>query len=205
MLLIGLAVTGCRSVYYSAWEKVGVHKRDLLKKKVVAARDDEKKAGEEFKDALTRLREMTGFQGGNLEKVYNGLKGDYDSAVSRANRVHERVKEVETVAADLFAEWEKEIEQISTASLRESSRRQLRQTEERYNQLHAALKRAENSMQPVLTRLQDQVLFLKHNLNAEAIASLKGETANIQEEISKLLDDMNRAIAQADQFISHLE
>lgn len=205
ILLLGFTVTGCRSVYYSAWEKVGVHKRDLLKKKVVAARDEEKAAGEEFQDALQRLKGLTGFQGGNLEKFYNGLKSDYDNAASRAERVHSRVKEVETVAADLFAEWEKEIEQISTATLRESSRRQLRQTRERYEQLHAALKRAENSMQPVLTRLQDQVLFLKHNLNAEAIASLKGETANIQEEIAKLLDDMNAAIAQADKFISTLE
>jgi hypothetical protein len=59
-------------------------------------------------------------------------------------------------------------------------------------------------MDPVLTRLHDQVLFLKHNLNAAAIASLKGESANIQTDIGKLLDDMNAAIAQADKFINTL-
>jgi hypothetical protein len=59
-------------------------------------------------------------------------------------------------------------------------------------------------MEPVLTRLHDQVLFLKHNLNAEAIASLKGETINIQAEISKLIDEMNRSIAEADRFINTL-
>lgn len=205
LILTIVALTGCRSVYYSAWEKVGVYKRDLLKKKVVAARDDEKAAGEQFKDALTRLKELTGYEGGKLEKTYNALKSEYDDAASRADRVHKRVREVETVAEDLFTEWEKEIGQISTPSLRDASRRELGETRERYNDLHAALKRAENSMQPVLTKLNDQVLFLKHNLNAAAIASLKGESANIQADIARLIEDMNAAIAQADQFINTLK
>ena len=78
------------------------------------------------------------------------------------------------MAADLFKEWEKELEQISSASLRESSRNQLQETRRRYDELHAGLKRAERCMDPVLARFKDQVLYLKHNLNAEAIASLKG-------------------------------
>jgi hypothetical protein len=49
------------------------------------------------------------------------------------------------------------------------------------------------------------VLFLKHNLNASAIASLKGESLDIQNEISKLLDEMNGAITRADKFIAALE
>ena len=205
ILMVSLAIlVGCRSAYYSAWEKVGVYKRDLLKRRVVAARDDEKAAGAQFKDALTRLRELYGFQGGNLDKTYSSLNSEYERSVARADAVHKRVKDVETVAADLFAEWEKEITEISSASLRASSREKLGETRERYDQLHSALKRAENSMDPVLTRLHDQVLYLKHNLNAEAIASLKGETLNIQGEIARLLDDMNAAISQADQFISTL-
>ena len=195
---------GCRSAYYSAWEKVGVYKRDLLKKKVVAARDDQKAAGEQFKDALTRLKEIYGFQGGELEKKYNALARDYDRSVSRAETVHKRIKDVETVAEDLFAEWEKEMAEISSANLRQSSREKLRETRRRYDELHTALKRAERSMDPVLTRFHDQVLFLKHNLNAAAIASLKGETTDIQSEISKLLEEMNTAIAQADAFINTL-
>jgi len=204
LLLAVVLVAGCRTASYWAWEKVGVYKRDLLKKYVKVARDDQKAASEQFKDALTRLKELNGFQGGNLEKIYNSLNRDYERSVERANTVHKRVKEVETVAEDLFVEWEKEIKQISSADLQGKSRQQLRDTRQRYDELHAALKRAEGSMDPVLTRLHDQVLFLKHNLNAAAIASLKGETTNIQAEIGKLLDDMNTAIAQADKFINTL-
>ena len=196
---------GCRGAYYSAWEKFGVYKRDLLKKRVVEARDEQKAASEQFKDALIHLKELYGFQGGNLEKTYNTLNSDYERSVSRADAVHKRIKEVEQVAEDLFAEWEKEIREISSPELRSSSSQKLNQTRRRYDELHAALKRAERSMDPVLTRFHDQVLFLKHNLNAEAIASLKGETTNIQAEISRLLDEMNASIAQADRFISTLQ
>ena len=203
-MLAVVLVAGCRTASYWAWEKVGVYKRDLLKKDVKAARDDQKAASDQFKDALTRLKELNGFQGGDLEKMYNSLNRDYERSVERANAVHKRVKNVETVAEDLFTEWEKENKEISSADLRDKSRQQLGDTRQRYDELHAALKRAERSMDPVLTRLHDQALFLKHNLNAAAIASLKGETTNIQAEIGKLLEEMNAAIAQADKFINTL-
>ena len=84
------------------------------------------------------------------------------------------------------------------------SRGQLRDTRARYESMHAALKRAEHSMEPVLGQLRDHVLYLKHNLNAQAIASIKGEAANIQGEISRLLGEMNASIAQADEFIKSM-
>ena len=202
---LALVVAGCSSTYYAAWEKVGVYKRDLLKKKVVAARDEQQTAGEQFKDALTRLKELYGFDGGKLEKAYSGLQKDYDRSAASVEAVHKRIRDVETVAADLFAEWEKEIKQISTPALQSASRDQLRETRSRYDALHLALKRAEDSMEPVLAKLRDNVLFLKHNLNAQAIASLKGEATNIQADISRLITEMNSSIAKADEFIKELK
>ncbi len=200
-----LPATGCRSAYYAAYEKVGIHKRDLLKKRVTEARDDQKEAQTQFKDALTRLKEITKFDGGELERAYNSLKTDYDRCASQADTVRSRIRSVETVARDLFAEWEKEIGEINTPSLRDASRAQLTATRLRYDELHQALTSAEQSMTPVLSQFKDYVLYLKHNLNAQAIASLKGETANIQKEISRLIEQMNRSIAQADEFIKTLK
>src|SRR5262245_30213809 len=107
LLLSLMSLTGCRNVMYSAYENFGVYKRDLLKKRVVAARDEEKGAQQEFKDALTHLKDITGFEGGELEKRYRLLQSNYDDAASRVAAVHKRVKDVETVGGDLFAEWEK--------------------------------------------------------------------------------------------------
>ena len=205
LLIAALLAVGCRSTYYAAYEKVGVYKRDLLKKRVIEARDDQKEAQKQFKDALTQLKELTGFEGGELEKRYNSLKGEYDDCASQADRVRKRIKDVETVAGDLFDEWEGEIGQIGTPSLRDSSRQQLIATRQRYDDLHRALKNAEQSMTPVLAQFHDYVLFLKHNLNAQAIASLKGETTSIQNDISRLIDQMNHSIARADEFVQTLK
>lgn len=204
LLFLAFSV-GCRSTYYSTLEKFGVYKRDLLKKRVIAARDEQQAASQQFKDAMTRLKELYGFQGGKLEKTYEALKADYDRSAEKAGGVHKRISEVETVAEDLFREWEGEIQQISSETLRANSRAQLQETRTRYDQLHAALKQAEKSMDPVLTAFRDHVLYLKHNLNAQAIASLKGEAANIQTDIAKLIADMNLAISHADTFIQQMQ
>src|SRR5687767_3198969 len=196
---------GCRTTYYATMEKFGVHKRDMLKENVEEARDEQKKATEQFKDALTRLRELYNINGGDLEKTYDRLKADFDRSESRATAVRERIGKVETVAEDLFKEWEKEINEMESSNLASQSRQKLRDTRTKYESLHTAMKRAESSMEPVLKQFRDQVLYLKHNLNAAAIGALKGETLDIEKEIQQLIKDMNASIQQADSFIQGLE
>ena len=199
-----LALTSCKSVYYGAYEKFGVYKRDLLKKRVTAARDEQQAASVEFKDALTRLKELTKFDGGKLEARYRQLQGDYDDCAKRVEAVRSRIRDVESVAEDLFAEWEKEIKQIGTDSLRANSRRQLGDTRVRYDEMISALKKAEATMPPVLAKFHDYVLALKHTLNAAAISSLQGESAIIQADITRLIGDMSNSIARADEFLKGL-
>ena len=198
------AKSAYRSAYYATVETFGVHKRDILKKKVVQARDEQTEAEEEFKDALTKLKEIYAFDGGNLEKQYKELNSKYESAAERAADVKERIQSIETVADDLFKEWEAELDEIKTVSLKVKSKKTLIQTRDRYTSMLSALKKAESSMGPVLTKFKDHVLFLKHNLNAAAIASLKGEAVNIQGDISKLIEEMNASIKTANDFIESL-
>ncbi|MEI9864703.1 MAG: DUF2959 family protein [Limisphaerales bacterium] len=190
-----LGASGCNSVYYSAYEKIGVYKRDLLKKRVIEARDDQQVAQKEFKDALTRLKEITKFDGGQAESAYRSLKSDYDECAKQAEVVHGRIRAVESVASDLFAEWKKENGQITTPSLRAASKEQLAATKKSYNELHTALVNAEESMTPVLQQFNDYVLYLKHNLNAQAIASLNVE--------GHQHPDGNRPAHRADEQVHH--
>lgn len=203
-LSLALLTSGCRSTYYATMEKFGVHKRDMLKDNVEEARDEQKEATEEFKDALTRLKELSNYKGGELETVYNKLKSDFDRCKSQADTVSKKIKDVETVSADLFKEWENEIQTMQNSSLASASRSKLQETKNRYQSLHAAMKRAETSMQPVLSQFNDQVLYLKHNLNAAVVGNLKTTALEIEKEISQLIQDMNRSISEADQFIKGL-
>lgn len=194
-----------RNTTYSAYELIGVEKRDLLKSRVNKARDEEKQASQSFKSALDRLKDITHYDGGALERQYRSLQSSYDRAAEQAEDVRKSIKNVEGVAGDLFEEWEKEAGQIQTASLRQDSLRKLRETQNRYNEMITALKRSADKMEPVLTMFKDQTLYLKHNLNAEAIASLKGESGRIQSDIERLINEMNASIAAADKFIGHLQ
>lgn len=203
--LVLVSAAGCSTAYYATWEKLGYHKRDLLKERVVEARNEQQAASEQFKDALTKLKEITKFDGGNLEKMYRQLQAEFDDSQARAEAVSKRIRSMETVAQDLFAEWEKEIGQISTPSMASASRQKLRETQARYAEMSAALRKAESTMQPVLTQFRDYTLYLKHNLNAQAVASLKGEAVNIQTEIDRLIGEMNTSIARADAFVKTLE
>jgi len=201
---LALSLAACSSIYYSAWEKLGYEKRDLLKSAVKAARGEQKQAGKEFQDALTQLKKLTGYQCGNLENAYNRFKGEYEDCESQATAVRNQIREVDTVARDLFREWEGEIREYQNPSLAADSRRKLADTRNRFEPLSRSLHAAESTMEPVLRQFRDQVLYLKHNLNAAAIGSLRGTADNIQSDIQRLLDQMNRSIAEADRFIQTL-
>ena len=119
--------------------------------------------------------------------------------------VSSRIESIEEVSADLFKEWEAELDQYSNPDLRRSSERQLEQTQDRYGDLITAMKKAESKMEPVLASFRDHVLFLKHNLNAQAIASLQGEVATIEQDTAALIREMEAAIAEADAFIRQMQ
>ena len=204
-LVLIAALTGCRSTYYAMWESVGKEKRHLLKDEVSAAREDQAQASEEFKDALTRVKELTGFQGGDLEDAYRRLKADFEDCRHRADVIDDRIRNVEQIAADLFVEWENEIGQITHPTFRSKSRQSLARTRDRYKRLHQAMVKVRNRMDPVLTRLNDYVLYLKHNLNAQAVGALGAEMASIQTDVNVLIRDIERAIKEADDFLQVIE
>jgi len=196
-----LMAGGCQTTYYTVWEKLGKEKRHLLRDNVKKASEEQKEATEQFTDALTRMKEMYGFEGGNLEDIYDKLKADYDESEHRADAVHDRVAMVERIAKDLFSEWQSEIRQITSSKLRAQSSETLQASKRQYARLHRAMKRAESRMDPVLDQFRDNVLFLKHNLNATAIGTLKGEAGKIEVEVESLIADMQASIAEAESFL----
>ncbi len=204
-LSLVLSLAGCGSVYYGTLERFGVEKRDILQSRIREGRDAQGQAKEQFRSALEAFQEETGFRGENLEEVYGRLKGELERCEARAEEVRGKIRSIDGVAADLFAEWEREAQQYSSASLRRKAERMLRDTRGRYEALIAAMRRAEESMEPVLAGFRDQVLFLKHNLNARAIASLQDDLAAIESDVAVLIREMERAISEADAFIDSLE
>ncbi|MCQ4280202.1 DUF2959 domain-containing protein [Pseudomonas stutzeri] len=200
-----LTLAGCQSAYYSAMEKVGLHKRDILVDRVEDARDSQQDAKEQFKDALERYRSVVQVDGGELEERYEALNSEFEASENSAREVRDRINAVEDVAEALFKEWKQELDEYSNASLRATSQRNLERTQKDYRVLLQRMKAAEKRIDPVLDVLRDQVLFLKHNLNARAIGALKGEYRTLEGNVDQLLAEMQRAIDEADVFIRQLQ
>lgn len=200
-----LGLSACKSAYYNAWEKLGWEKRHLLVDEVEEAKDGQEAAKKQVQSTLDRFKAVTNFQGGELEARYKQLSADYERCEARANDLRTEIKEVEEVAGDMFKEWEAELAQYQSAELRRSSEEKLRQTRDRYTQMLSAMRRSESAMGPVLSKFKDQVLFLKHNLNAAAIASLQNTATTIESDVGKLVAEMNAAIAEADKFIGSIK
>lgn len=205
VVLLSLTLFGCQTAYYAAWEKLGVEKRDILVDRVEEAKDSQEDAQKQFASALDEFSQLINFDGGELQDVYEELSGQFEASQDAATDVTNRIDKVESVAEALFDEWTEELEKYTNANLKRESQKQLRETQRRYNSLIAAMRKAESKMPPVLSALQDNVLYLKHNLNASAVGALQGEFNVIKKDIDVLIKEMNSAIKQSNEFIETIK
>jgi len=196
---------GCSKAYYSTMESIGYDKREILSDRVENARESQEDAKEQFASSLEQFKSVVDFDGGELQDVYERLDDEYMDCVDQADDVKERIDSVEDVAEILFEEWNSETKLYSSAKLRRSSQQKLSATRKKYDALIKAMRKAERRMRPVLDAFQDQVLYLKHNLNAKAVAALEGELTSIRTDVDALIREMDKSIAEADTFIKTLE
>lgn len=186
-------------------EKLGYHKRDILASRVEKARDSQEETKEVFASALEQFQNLVAVEGGALETVYTRLSAEYDHSVAQEDELNNRIVDVKNVAQALFKEWAAEIQQYSNPKLRRLSEDKLSQTKERYGVLVEKMETAHASLEPVLAVFKDNVLFLKHNLNARAIGSIRNELVQFESQVSLLLQSMDSAIKESDKFIDTLE
>jgi len=201
LIMALVLLCGCRSTYYGTMEKFGYHKRDLLIDRVQDARDTQQEAKEQFQSALEEFTAVVNFQGGQIETTYNKLKAELERSESKAKAVTKHIGDVERVAKALFKEWQSELDQYTSEQLRVLSKQKLGKTRQRYARMIAAMQSAEMKIGPVLDAFRDQVLFLKHNLNAQALASLHSELVTVETDIAGLIKEMEASIAEANDFI----
>ena len=199
-----LLLAGCSTAYYGAMEKMGIAKRDILADRVEKTRTAQTEAKQQFANALEQFLAVTKADGGDLQKKYETLNRELQRSESRAKEVRERIAAVEDVAEALFREWKQELGQYSNPTLRADSERQLDATRRRYTALVGLMRRSAERMEPVLTTFRDQVLYLKHNLNARALAQLDSTQRSLEADITRLIAEMEASIREADAFVTSL-
>jgi len=193
-----------KHVYYSARESIGDHKRVIVVAQVEQACQSLQETRDEFEDALERFKSLVCVNETTLDHRYNLLNRQYQFCRAKSDAVSDRIRAIEEVSEALFVEWERELDEYSNRSLRMRSSQQLKTARQNYARLIKSMHRAESKIQPVLSAFKDQVLYLKHNLNAQAIAALRHEFIEIGIDISQLIYAMEQTIAEASQFVSIL-
>ena len=204
-LLSVLLLGGCATAYYDAMERAGIHKRDILIDRIKDVGDSQITAQKEFRSALEQFASVIHLEDTDLKRMYGKLNAEYEDCRKAARAVSSRIDQVESVADALFHEWKEELRQYTRSDLRETSRQRMEETRVRYREMLAGMHRAEKSMEPVLAIFSDNVLFLKHNLNAQAIASLKVEFSTLRGQIDGLVKRMNESIAVSEKFIAEMK
>jgi Skp family chaperone for outer membrane proteins len=205
LLTLVVLLAGCQSAYYSAWEKMDVEKRDILVERVEDAKESQEQAQQQFSSALDEFNQLINFDGGELRIIYEQLKDRFEASEDSAASVTCQIDKVERVAEALFNEWQEELEKYNNNTLKRNSQRKLKDTQRRYRSLLNVMRKAESKMEPVLSALRDNVLYLKHNLNASAIGALQSEFNGLEQEINQLVSEMNKAIAESNSFISSMK
>ena len=208
LILVILGLTACettQNIKYGALEKVGIHKRDILVDRIKDTSSTQEDAKQEFKTAYEKLSELVDVQDNGLEKKYNKLKKAVEDSEERTAELKSRIASVDQVAEDLFKEWEQELGQYQNDRLRNISANNLNTTKQRYAIIYQKMQQSYDKVLPVLRVLQDNTLYLKHNLNARAVSGLSGEVVSIENKVTDLIRQMEISIDESKQFIDQME
>ena len=204
---IVLAITGCattNSVYYAGMEKAGFHKRDIMVDRVEDVEESQQDAQEEFKSALEQFGALVNIKDSDLKDAYEEFNDEYENAKKAADDLSGRIDKLEDVSLALFKEWEEELNLYQNAKLKKQSEKQLKDTRSKYNNMMKIMRDSEKSMTPILATFHDNVLILKHSLNAQAIGALQGEFGTLKKEITGLITQMNKSIKTSNAFIKEM-
>lgn len=207
-LVLAAVGLGCydkgNAVYLKALEKVGMEKRDVLVKRVKHTKKAQEEAQEQFRDALEEFQTVANYDGGELEEQYDKLRSEYEDSADKAEEVRRRISGITKVSDRLFEEWRSELGEYTDPDLRRTSEQQLEETRRRTAELISTMEKAAATMDPVLQQLEERVLFLKHNLNAQALGSLQQSSDALQADVTALISEMQNSIAEADRFIAEM-
>jgi chromosome segregation ATPase len=199
-----IALSGCASAKYSALEKVGIHKRDLLVDGVEDARDAQSETREQLVTAYEELSALIGHDGGKLEEKYKRLSKEVEQSQDSIEDLDDHLADIDRVSKALFDEWKDELDLYNNAALRADQAKKLAQARRQFSTMRDRMQTARDRVDPVMAVLSDNVLYLKHSLNAQALDALRGQATTLEGQVDALIRDMQIAIEEADAFIARM-
>jgi hypothetical protein len=126
------------------------------------------------------------------KKLYKDLQREMAGTEKRRAEIATRAGAMALEADILFKKWEASTAAIESESLRKRSEERLTKTKASYAEIRASGDKAAGLYTPVMKTLADQVTYLGHDLNPDAVASLKPDADKLNKnvhELVKAIDD----------------
>lgn len=200
-----MILAGCSQTYYGTMETFGKHKRQLVTDHVLNVRDAQSSVSQKFTVALEQFQVSSTLRGVMLEEKYKELQNLYAACDSSTGKLESEIDKLNNVLDAMFEEWQGELEGYSDPQLRRASEDRLNRTMARYDKLVMGFERGTENIYPALKAYKDQLLFVKHNLNAQADGSVKQEFGKFQSQITSLLRQLDASMAECDSFIALIQ
>jgi len=140
----------------------------------------------------------------NRKKIYNNIQKEMENTEKRRGKIVEEAAKMNAEADALFKDWTNSTAAIESPDLRKRSEERLNATKASYAEIGTAAKKAGDIYGPFMKALQDQVTFLGHDLNPDAVASLKPDAAKLNERADQLIKSIDDTIGTANTNIGAL-
>ena len=157
---------------------------------------------EESRAAVEVLQKISdpGFQG-DAAAGYAELVAAIDRSEDQAEKLRDRVGDMQRTADPLFREWEKDLEAFASEDMRERSRSRLTATRELYDAVVAATTPALDQYDSVNRGLRDHSLFLSHDLNRASLASIRTDVRIATKTVADLGSELDKCLKAARTYV----
>jgi hypothetical protein len=138
------------------------------------------------------------------KKMYRDLQKEMENTEKRRAEITRRSGLMATEAQSLFKSWETSAATIESEDLRKRSEERLTKTKASFAEIRAVGDKAAQLYAPVMKTLGDKVKYLGHDLNPNAVATLKPDADKLNKEVQELVKAVDDTIGTTNAKIGEL-
>ena len=176
-----------------------------LKKSADAAEQSIADVMEHVMGMLASYNAIVGGSSKNVQSDYKKLANDLKATDKKIQNASKGMDSLDKQAQKFFGQWEKELAEYSSDSMREKSSARLDAAKQKFKTLGETLGEARKAFEPLVQSLNDQILYLGRDLSPEAVADLEDEAAELNKQAEDVTAKINDLLAKADKADADLE
>ena len=115
-----------------------------------------------------------------------------EASEQQAERLRSSVESMKGAAEPVFKQWNDDLDEFTSAEMRQRSTARLAATRQRYDSIVAAVDPAQAAYDALNKGLRDHALFLSHDLNPASLTAIRDDVrnlANLADDLGKRLDE----------------